>query len=93
MTHLRLSCWYNSGQPAFPDAPDLGPSPHPQEAMKHLGITYRAAHPRPICDDWTFIDCANVPEDLPGWLKPCGLPQYIADAYDVTKSTQKRAQK
>lgn len=67
---LTLNLWYNADEkiPAFADAPELGWSPHPQKAMKHLGITYRDCDCSSMAECWWFYDCQNVPEVLPKWL-------------------------
>lgn len=73
MTDLHLSTWFNNGKkpgaPAFPDAPELGSTPHAETAMKHLGIEYAEAQPMPIGDCWVFRGCTNVPDQLPSWLR------------------------
>lgn len=64
--NVTISTWWNYGEPddnAFPDAPELGKTPHAQEAMRHMGITYATAEPRPISDCWVFFDCNNIPEE------------------------------
>jgi len=85
--NVTVSLWYNAdtGQPAFPDAPEMGPTPHAVAAMAHLGITYKAAHPYPIGDCWRFLICENIPDDLPKWAtvwegRP---PDYLVDAYNL----------
>lgn len=70
--NVKISLWYNHGEPdenAFPDAPELGKSPHAQEAMRHMGITYAEAEPHPISDCWVFFDCTGIPDGpLPKWM-------------------------
>lgn len=41
------------------------PSGHPQKVMKELGITYQAATPQSMGDQWWFWNCENIPESLP----------------------------
>ena len=33
--------------------------------IKSLGITYRQSIPQTLYDAWDFIDCKNVPKELP----------------------------
>jgi hypothetical protein len=70
--NITVSLWWNHGEPdenAFPDAPHLGKNPHPETAMKHMGISYREAVPSPISDTWRFWGCSNVPEGpYPRWM-------------------------
>lgn len=85
--NVTVSLWYNANidQPAFPDAPEMGKTPHAIDAMKHLGITFKAAHPYPIGDCWRFLICDNIPENLPEWatVSDGNPPQYLVDAYDL----------
>lgn len=69
MTNINVSLWYNYPGPAFPEQPELGDCPHAQEAMRHLGITYKNATSHPIADCWVFYECENIPEILPKWAK------------------------
>jgi hypothetical protein len=48
-------------------------SAHPQKTMEELGITYERAIPQSIADQWWFLNCANVPKDLPPFLKDLGF--------------------
>jgi len=41
---------------------------HPQEVMKHLGITYQHATPQSMGDCWWFWNCENLPDELPEYL-------------------------
>lgn len=48
---------------------------HPQEVMLELGITYEQAVPQSICDQWWFLGCENIPNEVPDFLseiKPTG---------------------
>lgn len=69
MTDINVSLWYNYPERAFKDAPELGMEPHAQEAMRHLGITYKEATSHPIADCWIFYDCENIPDVLPKWAR------------------------
>lgn len=42
-----------------------GPSGHPQEVIKKLGITYQHATPQSLYDAWWFWNCENLPDKLP----------------------------
>jgi hypothetical protein len=42
---------------------------HPQKRMKDLGITYVAATPQSVADQWWFWGCDNLPNPLPEYLK------------------------
>ena len=51
---------------------DMYPAPmeHPQVVMKKLGIKYQIAVPQSIADQWWFLNCENVPDNLPKYLEP-----------------------
>lgn len=59
MVHLRL-CMYAQM--------DAGDKRHPQRVMLDMGITYRYAVPQSIADQWWFLDCQNVPDELPKFI-------------------------
>lgn len=71
--NVTISLWWNHGEAdenAFPDAPELGKSPHAQDAMRHMGITYKTAEPSPLTDSWRFFDCENIPDaPHPKWMR------------------------
>jgi len=48
---------------------ESGVTAHPQVAMKSLGITYQDSIPQSIGDQWWFINCKNIPEELPEYLE------------------------
>lgn len=82
MKHLRLSMYGQS---------ETGDNRHPQVVMRELGITYRYAVPQSIWDQWWFLDCKRVPDELPPYIEPMenfdpqravgyGLSHEMADA-------------
>lgn len=70
--NVTINLSYNYGEEndfAFPDAPELGKTPHAQLAMRHMGITYKEAEPSSLTDSWTFYDCDSIPnEPHPKWM-------------------------
>ena len=86
-THLWLNLYYagDGKTPALPDHPDLGPCPHAQTAMRHLGITYAKAVPHSVVDGWAFYHCENVPDNLPPWLTKHSLSDHWADALGLPR--------
>jgi hypothetical protein len=46
------------------------PEGHPQTVMKELKINYQMAIPQSIADQWWFLNCENIPDPLPKYLKP-----------------------
>lgn len=56
------------------DAYEGGFIEHPQKEMEKLGIKYIDAEPQPIGDSWLFIECTNLPDELPSFLKE--IPKY-----------------
>lgn len=69
MTNLRYNL-YAAG--------DVGEMRHAQIVVEELGITYRAATPQSIADEWWFWDCANVPDPLPPYLSPLSVSPHRA---------------
>ena len=50
---------------------------HPQKVINDLGITYKQAIPQSLGDQWWFIGCENIPEDLPAYIKKTTInPKY-----------------
>jgi hypothetical protein len=93
MTHLRLCM-----NAQF----DCGDKRHAQAVMRDLGITYRYAVPQSLGDQWWFLDCQNVPAELPAFITPMvgfdaqgavgyGLSQAIADALTAPKQDAKES--
>ena len=67
---IILSVLYNmNDKPVIASRPELGSSPHAQEAMKALGITYAESIPMSVYDQWVFCRCENIPVDLPSWCR------------------------
>lgn len=42
---------------------------HPEAIVKDLGITWEHSWCTPVADRWTFTNCQNVPDELPGFLE------------------------
>lgn len=87
MKHLRL-CLYTK----LID----GDKRHAQRVIRDMGITYRYAVPQSIADQWWFLDCQNVPDQLPAFISRMddfdpqksvgyGLSQEMADALTEPK--------
>lgn len=52
---------------------------HPQLVMKELNIEYKYAEPNPIADCWIFLDCSNIPDELPNYLSYANYDDELAD--------------
>lgn len=52
---------------------------HACDVMTELGITYRIAKGIAIGDQFWFLDCSNVPAELPPFITP--LPDEAANLY------------
>lgn len=48
---------------------ELGVKDHPQKVMETFNINYKKSVPQSIADQWWFIDCNNVPDELPKYLE------------------------
>ena len=69
---------------------------HAQVVMKELGITYQYGVPQSLGDLWWFLNCKQVPEELPEFitelevdLQDCvghGLSQAMADKLEGNKN-------
>lgn len=44
-------------------------SENPFELLRSLGITFERSEGQPIADQIKFINCANVPDDLPSAVR------------------------
>ena len=51
MKHLRVSIY--------------GQEEHAMLTMARLGIEFEEAIPQPIGDQWWFLNCTNIPDQLP----------------------------
>ena len=81
MRNLRYSLW---------DAP----RGHPQQVMKDMGITYTHSVPQSLGDQWWFLDCKDVPEELPEnitEMKVDNFEDYIG--YGLSEETAKKLEK
>ena len=45
-----------------------GDNRHAQQAFKELGIVYKHAIPQTMGDQWWFLDCEFIPENLPRYI-------------------------
>lgn len=94
MKNLRFSMqtqWFDASK---------NPQGHAQKVIEDLGIHYKYAIPQSVADQWWFLSCENIPEELP----PCitymkietyqelvgfGLSQEMADELTRSKNAQK----
>lgn len=60
MKHLRLWCQ---------GAHEAGNTKHPQTIINELGIKYEVPVPQSIADQWWFLNCDNIPDELPDYME------------------------
>jgi len=53
----------------------------PAQAFKKAGFTCLFFHPRPISDECLFYH-VDGPEEVPEWMRPCGIPAYMKEAVE-----------
>ena len=53
----------------------------PEQAMSDAGIEYVAMVGQPIGDQVWFMDCTNVPDQLPDWSEVFQMSKETLDAY------------
>jgi hypothetical protein len=55
---------------------------HPRTVMLWMGISYYHAIPRPHLSEWWFINCRNVPSELPPCLSVLSDEEVSIDQSD-----------
>ena len=54
---------------------DCGENRHAQVVMKELGITYKHGIPQTLGDQWWFLNCENIPDELPKYITELELTE------------------
>jgi len=63
--HYRISLWDDDKFEGSPAA-----------AFENAGFSCVLFHPRPVTDECLFYHVSG-PDEVPDWMQPCGIPQYI----------------